>query len=339
MTAPAVPLTSPGSALRRAFSWHRPLMVLAALTVVLTVVSLAGYVFDPRELLGVPLWEKPLKFALSTFLYAVTFAWLISLLTRGRRFAHLIGTVSAICLVIELVVIVGLQAVGQTSHFNVSTPFNSAMWTVMAVSIAIVWVAALIVAFALLRTPLGDPARALAIRAGAVVGVLGMALAFLMTGPTAQQLSDFEGIAGAHAVGVPDGGPGLPLLGWSTVGGDLRIPHFVGMHALQLLPLGMLALELLSRRVPLLRSNRLRRDLVAIASVGYVAALALLTWQALRGQSIVAPDAATIAAAASLAILVAVAVAVALLREARSPREERAAAAPTPDAPVAAPAG
>lgn len=76
-----------------------------------------------------------------------------------------------------------------------------------------------------------------------------MAVAFLMTGPTSEQLNDFQGIAGAHAVGVPDGGAGLPFLGWSTEGGDLRVPHFVGMHALQALPLGLLALEWASARV------------------------------------------------------------------------------------------
>src|SRR5690606_9244470 len=117
-------------------------------------------------------------------------------------------------------------------------------------------------------------ARTLAVRSGAIIALIGMGLAFLMTGPNADQLNDFQGVAGAHAVGVADGGPGLPLLGWSTVAGDLRIPHFIGMHALQFIPLALLAIEFASRRIPRLRDEAVRHGLVAIISIAYLAVLA-----------------------------------------------------------------
>ncbi len=312
-------------------------MLVAAAMVVLTVVGLAGYVVDERQMLGVPLWEKPVKFAVSTLLYAVTYSWLVSRLRgRLRRVGWWAGTVAAGGLAIELVIITGLQAVGVTSHFNVATPFNVAMWSIMATSIAVVWVASLLIALALLRTPLGDASLTLAIRAGALLAIVGMALAFLMTSPNAQQLADFEGIAGAHAVGVADGGPGVPFLGWSTVAGDLRIPHFVGMHALQLIPLGAVGLGLLARVVPVLRSEGVRTRLVAIASVGYTVLLGLLTWQALRGQSIVRPDALTLTAFGALVLMVGASV-VWVLARGRSGDAEQAA--PVDGPPRAEPVG
>jgi len=294
--------------------WHRPLLVLAAAMGVLVAVCLVGLVVDPRESLGVNVWEKPLKFAISTAVYAVTWSWLIGQLQRFRRVAWWAGTISAILLLIELVIITGAAAAGVTSHFNVSTPFNTVLWSIMAASIGTLWVATFVVSIILFRNPLGDRARTLAIRAGALIALAGMALAFLMTGPTAAQLDDWQGIAGAHTVGLADGGPGLPLLGWSTVAGDLRIPHFVGMHALQVIPLALILIELAARRIAVLRDVDVRYRLVAIVSAAYVAVLAVLTWQALRGQSIVAPDAATTTATLVIAALALAAAAVVLLQ-------------------------
>ena len=294
--------------------WHRPLLVLAAAMGVLVAVCLIGLVVDPRQSLGVNVWEKPLKFAISTAIYAVTWSWLIGQLQRFQRVAWWAGTISAILLLIELVIITGAAAAGITSHFNVSTPFNTVLWAIMAASIGTLWVATFVVSIILFRNPLGDRARTLAIRAGALIALAGMALAFLMTGPTAAQLDDWQGIAGAHTVGLADGGPGLPLLGWSTVAGDLRIPHFIGMHALQVIPLALILIELAARRVAVLRDVDVRYRLVAIVSATYVAVLAVLTWQALRGQSIVAPDAATTTATLVIAALALAAAAAVLLQ-------------------------
>ncbi len=294
--------------------WHRPLLVLAAAMGVLVVVCLVGLVVDPRESLGVNVWEKPLKFAISTAVYAVTWSWLIGQLQRFQRLAWWAGTISAILLLIELVIITGAAAAGITSHFNVSTPFNTVLWSIMAASIGTLWVATFMVSIILFRNSLGDRARTLAIRAGALIALAGMALAFLMTGPTAAQLDDWQGIAGAHTVGLADGGPGLPLLGWSTVAGDLRIPHFIGMHALQAIPLALILIELAARRIAVLRDVDVRYRLVAIVSAAYVAVLAVLTSQALRGQSIVAPDAATATATLVIAALALAAAAAVLLQ-------------------------
>lgn len=283
---------------------HRPLFLLATAMAVLVVVAAVGLVVDDRTIIGLPLWAKPLKFALSVGIYSLTFSWLIGQLRRGRRIARWAGTIAAVLLGVEMVIIVGQALRQTTSHFNVATTFDSTLFSVMGASIALVWVATLVISIVPFASPGPDPARNLAIRAGALISVVGMALGFLMTIPTQAQMQDFQGIAGAHTVGQADGGPGLPLLGWSTVSGDLRIPHFVGMHALQALPLLLILLELASRRVTVLRDRTLRTQLIGLAAAGYLAVVALVAWQALRGQSIVQPDLLT--AVTFLAIIVAV---------------------------------
>ncbi|QGV82879.1 hypothetical protein EIZ62_27120 [Streptomyces ficellus] len=286
---------------------------------VLAVVSAVGMVVDDRVLVGSAIWFKPFKFSVSFIAYSMSLAWMLSLLPRFHRAGWWAGTVVAVTSAIEMVVITGQVIRGRRSHFNHETPLDSALFDVMGATIVVLWAATVVIAVLLFRARLADRDSAWAIRLGALIALAGAALGFLMTRPTPDQRSNASKIVGAHSVGVPDGGPGMPLTGWSTGGGDLRIPHFVGMHALQLLPLLVLALLALAPRVTRLRDERVRLRLVLVASAAYAAVLALLTWQALRGQPLIRPDAATLTTAAVVLTLTAAAGWAALRRPTPAP--------------------
>jgi hypothetical protein len=115
---------------------------------------------------------------------------------------------------------------------------------------------------------------------------VGMGLAYLMTWPTATQLANYKGIAGAHAVGVSDGGPGLPFLGWSTVAGDLRVGHFFGLHSIQVAVI-LLAISLL---LPL----AFRVPLLIVGNLTWLGFVGLVTWQSLRAEPFALPSELTL---------------------------------------------
>lgn len=291
----------------RTSSWHRPMLRFAALMTAMIVVSAAGLALDDRVLLGDPIWLKPFKFAISITLYSVTWAWLYALLDRGQRLAGRVSTGIVWVLFVEYVIIVTQVVRGEASHFNVGTPLNATLFSVMGVSIALLWTGTLILTVLVLRSRIEDAANRWAIRLGALISLAGLALGALMVGPTdaqsaAMDAGTFQGFVGAHSVGVPDGGPGMPITGWSTTGGDLRIPHFVGMHALQIMPLLAIALTVLARRRPALLTEAVRARLVVVAAAGYAGLVALVTWQALRGQSLIHPDALTMLAFGALVV-------------------------------------
>lgn len=303
--------------LRETRNWNQPMLWLAVAMAVTAVGAIGGLVFDDRMLTGMPIWAKPLKFAVSIAIYAVTWSWMASLITTGARTVRWASGIAVVSLVVEMVVIVGQVLRGTTSHFNNSTELNGLLWKVMGGSIAVVWIGTLALTVLLLRSEIADAASKWAIRLGALLSLAGLALGGLMTAPTSTQLAaekaDYSPTLGAHSVGVPDGGPGLPILGWSTTGGDLRIPHFVGMHALQLLPLLAVAIGLLATRWSVLQAEQVRVRLVFVAAAGYAGLVGLVTWQALRGQSIIAPDGWTLAALGALVVGIAVGVAWAVL--------------------------
>ena len=264
---------------------HRGLYAFAVAMAALTPVLAVLAVVDARVLLGAPLWLKPLKFAISLALYSATLAWMLGQLRE--RALQRVGWIVTVASAVEMAIIVGQAAVGNRSHYNVDTPLSAALWSTMGMTIVVLWLATLAVALRFLRGGGTRPGRAAttAVRLGLVVALVGLAEGFLMA------------TAGAHAVGVPDGGPGLPLVGWSTTGGDLRIAHFVGMHALQGLPLIAAGLAVTRRFDELARIR-----LVGIAAVAWTGLTVLLTWQALRAQPLLAPDALTLGALAVLVL-------------------------------------
>ncbi|MGW0732218.1 hypothetical protein [Streptomyces sp. NPDC002851] len=265
--------------------------------VVMAVLSAVGLVVDDRVLVGAPIWAKPFKFAVSFAAYCLSLAWMLSLLPRGRRAGWWAGTVVALACLVEMVIITGQVIRGKRSHFNHETPFDDALFNAMAITAVVLWLGTLAVAVLLLRARMADRASAWAMRSGIVLALAGAAVGFLMARPAPGQERGISKVVGAHSVGVPDGGPAMPLTGWSTTGGDLRIPHFFGMHALQLLPLVVMALTALAPRFARLADDRVRSRLVQLASGVYGAAFALVLWQALRGQPLLRPDAVTLGAA------------------------------------------
>jgi hypothetical protein len=307
---------------RPAMGWHRPLMYFAGLMAVTAVVAVAGLVVDDRTVTGAPVWLKPLKFAVSLGVYAVTWAWLTTLQRRPRRWMWWAGTAVAGLLVVEMVVIVGQAARGELSHFNNTSALEAALFQVMGASIAAVWVINLGQGVVLLRERIAERPVALAIRLGVLISLGGMAVAFFMGVPTPEQAGELArgldpAALGGHGVGVVDGGAGLPVLGWSTEGGDLRVPHFVGIHALQFLPLLAMGLAAAVRRWPRLGPAPVRTRLVTAAALGYGGLFLVATWQAFRGQPLTAPDSWTLGALGIVVVATAAVVATAVSAPAR----------------------
>lgn len=284
-----------------------PLTAASLAMLPLLAACLLGLWLDPRVVTGAPVWLKPAKFAASVALYGLTLSWILSLLPQHQRVRRIVGRTSAAVLLLELVIICTQAARGVPSHFNASTPLDRALYLVMGTAIVLQTVVSVAVAVALWRTKLADEALGWALRLAMVVTIAGASLAGAMTRPTQAQLAELRSgqvtSIGAHTVGAPDGGPGLPGTGWSREHGDLRVAHFLGLHALQVLPLVALGL----RRTR--RSQQQRARLVQAAAGSYAGVVALSLWQALRGQPLLAPDALT--AAALLGWLAASALAVA----------------------------
>lgn len=282
---------TPNSLWRQAWTLS-PALALGTIVMLLgAVLSTAGLVLDPRQLLGEPLWLKPLKFYTSLAIYNATSLYFLSFLSEHRRFVRVVGAVLSVCGALEMVAITLQAARGVRSHFNIATPFDNFIFAAMGIIITVLWVTMMVLAVAMLRAKLKDRPLGSALRLGLVVSLVGAGLGFFMTAPRPEQLQSLRAgeapvEAGSHTFGAKDGGPGLPLVGWSTTAGDMRPAHFLGLHGMQVLPL-LAALLARQRR----RSEALRLALVRASGVAYLGLTAAIALQALRGMSIIHWDA------------------------------------------------
>jgi hypothetical protein len=256
------------------------------------LLSVAGVVLDDRVIAGAPAWLKPAKFAISTAIFCGTIAWLYRYLNVWPRLLRFLAWFISLVLILEVAIIDIQAGRGVTSHFNVSTTLDGALFSIMGTAIALLWLASIGVLLALFRQHFDSATWGWSLRLGMLITVLGAAMGGMMVPPNPEQLAAMRNgqrvlSVGAHTVGAPDGGPGMPGVGWSISHGDLRIPHFLGLHGLQIVPLiGWL----------LLRRRDVRVATISIVAISYVGLIGLLTWQALRGQSLIDPDGTTLSA-------------------------------------------
>src|SRR5436190_672182 len=144
--------------LNRLWKSSAPLTATGLLMIPALAVAVIGLAVDPRIITGAPAWLKPAKFAASIAIYAFTLAWVFSLIPEWARTRRIVGWTTAVALVAEMVLI-GLQAFrGTTSHFNIATPFDAAVFGTMGVAIFVQTLSSVAVAVALWRHQFADAA-------------------------------------------------------------------------------------------------------------------------------------------------------------------------------------
>lgn len=208
--------------------FQHPLSVKAAMiSLAYTLLAVILVITTKQEVLGINAFIKPLKFGLSSTILFLTFAWYGKFLaSRLQRSFQLFIWVNIIVMTFELGWILIQAFRGNLSHFNTSNSFEGIMFGIMGIAITISTVWTLMLAKWTFESGFRlEPGLIWPLRFGILYFVVFGFVGFIM----ASNLS--------HTVGAADGGPGIILLNWSLKHGDLRIPHFFGLHAFQLLPL------------------------------------------------------------------------------------------------------
>lgn len=195
---------------------------------VLAIISL----FDSTQILGINRWIKPMKFFISVAIFVWTVAIYLYFLKGYKKSAFVISWGMIFIFLIENFLVVMQSARGTTSHFNVANAFDGLLFAFMGVLITL---NTLLAGYLLLLYFKAEIDLPKSIVWGMRLGLILFLAASFEGGYMSAQM--------AHSVGIKDGGAGLPVVNWSTNSGDLRVAHFIGMHAFQVVPFFAYTLE------------------------------------------------------------------------------------------------
>jgi hypothetical protein len=223
-------------------------------------ICLALMLVDARTFNGINVWDKPAKFFLSLSVQFGTVSFALSFLPVAQRGARNIRVATWAMIAagyLEVVYIAFRAARAEASHFNDGSVLAQAFYGAMGIGALTLTFTAFFIGFRVWQ----HRGRELMAEAAGLGLMLGMALGTTAGAYLAAQHGHWVGgeMSDAH---------GLGLIGWSTTGGDLRVAHFVGLHAAQGVPLAALS------------GSRLVVYLVALA---FIAATALAFAQAVMG--------------------------------------------------------
>src|SRR6516225_4978587 len=241
------------------------------LELLLMLVLLVLLPFDTVQVGGRYRLIRPLNFSVSMAMYLATVVVLLDYLRASMWWKKVIGWGVSICILTAITCITMQAARGTTSHFNNSTPFNSAVSSLMDIVDPLNSVFVLVLLIFALRAKY-DVSRSsqLGIAFGLFLFLAGSVIGGVMVAQ------------GQSVVGVAPGGPGLPVLNWSTTGGDFRVAHFLGIHALQILPIAGWLIDRL-KGLP----RRAKPTAVVAISAGYVLLMGFVFMQAMNGVPLV----------------------------------------------------
>jgi hypothetical protein len=210
---------------------QRPLMTAGVVSFACFLVTLLS-IIDGTQILGIDRWIKPMKFYISIAIFVWTIAVLLQYLPNKERFSWITSWTMIVVFAVEMAAVTGQAIRGTTSHFNIASPLDGAIFSIMGVAIVVNTIFVGVLAYYYFKLTIDLPP---AVLWGVRLGLLLFLFGSIEGGYMSAQLG--------HTVGAVDGGPGLSLTNWSTIAGDLRVAHFLGLHSLQAVPIVGLLLE------------------------------------------------------------------------------------------------